>query len=362
MLYKVVRSANTAFYAGELQVAYTLLTDALRLFKRLDNKKAIGIANNNLGNIMLAMYEEWDSDEPRKFGLTKRTIVTKGISFFHEAIQLGEKAYDEFHSVQGWSPVCLDFMQHLANRYFNRGLFLLRVKGDHSNPDELEELGRRDLNIARDMDQEVISYGEEIGWGCADRIQKTFKINISRIGGYNLLLKMGYPDDWDTEELLDETFKMISEEAKRDSSELFKTVSMTGRLQEIETELMKYKSTMGDIETASKIAIRMLLEDENVFADAQAQALEILLKYIETASEFDDSHQERIKNALENYNDMLVDYVEDRNQAAVCDLESDRGIRASFGTSSILSQKRGGSSKSWSLSQSSGRFLTMEDF
>jgi hypothetical protein len=360
MLYKVVRSANTAFYAGELRVAYVVLVDALRLFKRLDNKKAIGIASNNLGNTMLAMYKEWKDDDPsRAFGLTKKQIVTKGIAYFHEAIQLGEKAYDEFYDKQGWTPICLDFMQHLANRYFNRGLFLMTVKNDHSKPEELEELGRRDLQIARDMDLEVIAYGEDIGWGSADRLEKLFNVNIVRIRGYNLLLKLGYTDDWDTDELLDETFDMIATESKRVSSKLFTKVSMPGRLQEIETELMNYKTLTGDFETASKIAIRMLQEDELVFADAQAKAVEVLMEYVDS-SEFGESYRTSIKNALMDYQDILDDFVDERNQATVSDLESDRAIKRSTAGGS-LSRKRG-SSQNWSLRQSSGRFVTMEDF
>jgi len=44
MLYKVVQFANIAFFAGDLEVAYEVLRDALHLFARLDNKKAIAVA------------------------------------------------------------------------------------------------------------------------------------------------------------------------------------------------------------------------------------------------------------------------------------------------------------------------------
>ena len=74
MLSKVVRSANAAFYAGEFEVAYFVLVDALRLFRRLDNKKAIGIACNNLGNTMMGMYQE----------MTRDMNCTMGSYFFKE--------------------------------------------------------------------------------------------------------------------------------------------------------------------------------------------------------------------------------------------------------------------------------------
>jgi hypothetical protein len=43
-LYRVIRSANAAFFAGDVEKAYEVLKDALKLFKRLGNQKAIGVA------------------------------------------------------------------------------------------------------------------------------------------------------------------------------------------------------------------------------------------------------------------------------------------------------------------------------
>ena len=54
-LYKIVRCGNYAFFAGDLDKAYAVLRDALRLFERLDNKKAVGIVSNNLGNLLLVI-------------------------------------------------------------------------------------------------------------------------------------------------------------------------------------------------------------------------------------------------------------------------------------------------------------------
>jgi hypothetical protein len=362
MLYKVVRSANTAFYAGELEVAYFVLVDALRLFRRLDNKKAIGVASNNLGNTMLAICRQMDAKElDCVSGITKGQIVAKGVAYFHEAIELGEKAYDEFYNAQGWTPICLDFMQHLANRYFNRGQFLLTVKDAHDNPEELEELGMRDLQIARDMDLEVIAYGEDIGWASADRVEKLFNVQLVRLRGYNMLLGIGYPDEWEMEELFDEMFNTIKAEVKRESSELFAQVSVAGRMQQMETELMKFKLFVGDLETAAKIAIRMLQEDESVFVDAQAQAVEVLLLYADSAH-FDDSSRSRIRNELQEYQDILEAVVDEQKQATIDDLENDTAISRSTGTRSSKMLGRRYSSHYWSLRDRSGRFVTMEDF
>jgi hypothetical protein len=359
MLYMALRSANAAFYAGALEAAYLVFVDALRLFKRLDNKKAIGIASNNLGNAMLAIYREMELENLHEVaGLSKKKVLVKGIAYFHESIQLGEKAYDEFYDEQGWTPVCLDFMQHLANRYFNRGLFLLTVKESHETPKECERLGHRDLEIARDMDLEVIAYGEEIGWESSDRPEKLFDVKLVRLRGYNILLSLGYPDVWETEELFDEAFEMIKTEAKRESSELFAAISVAGRLQEIETELMKFKLYKGEIDTAAKIAIRMLREDENVFIDAVAQAVDVLLKYLES-DEGAKKASSTLKEELEDYRGMLDDMVDDRKQAALEDLESDAALTRSSRVHDSLGMRV---SSNWALASSSGRFVTMEIF
>lgn len=360
MLYKVVRSANTAFYAGQLEVAYLVMVDAHRLFRRLENKKAMGIATNNLGNIMLGMFQELQAGKYTRIGgLTKKQIISKGIAYFHEAIQQGEKAYDEFYNLQGWTPICLDFMQHLSNRYFNRGLFLLIVKDHHNKPEELEELGKRDLQIANDMDLEVISYGEEIGWSTADRVEKLFNVKLVRLRGYNKLLEKGYEDEWDADELLEETFDMVKDEAKKPSSELFTKLSVAGRMQEVETELMKYEMSRGELETAAKIAIRILHEDEMVFADAQAQAVESLLRYTEK-TEVNEMIRSRLTNALQDNQDILEDVVDEHNQATLDDLESDTAVSRSTVGSKVV--RRRPSSQAWLLREASGRFVTMEDF
>ena len=115
-----------------------------------------GVANNNLGNTMLVFFRTIEeTGVGRVCGFNKQEVIGKGMGYYHRAIQLGEKAYDGFYEEEGWSPSCLEFMQHLSNRYFNRAMFLLTVKDAHENPGELEELGLRDLQISTDMDMEV---------------------------------------------------------------------------------------------------------------------------------------------------------------------------------------------------------------
>jgi hypothetical protein len=376
-LYKIVRSANSAFFAGEVEGAYLFLLDALRLFRRLDNKKAVGIASNNIGNTLFGIYCEMQSNDlDMMYGLTRDEVITQGIAHFHNAIHLGEKAYDEFYDLTGWSPQCLDFMQHLANRYFNRGMFLLHVKDDHKNPKEIEELGMRDLQIARDMDQEVVSYGEEIGWGSKGRVAKRFNVCLGRIRGYTSLQVLGYDHDWGVDDLIEETLDTLKSEyhRNRESSGLFADMTVAGRLQEWEGRLIRHMVLKGELETAARIAVRMIIEDEHVFVDSMMQAIDALVLYAADSSSFvTDEFRTEIIPMLQEYHDFIETFIGESRQVARDDLGA-MSIAKSSG--SIIQGKTGRRSPRSSGNQSatfrpsdsilpldvSSRFVTMEDF
>ena len=271
--------------------------DSLIVFKKLDNKKAVAVASNNLGNILFAIYIEMkEMNLQEHCGLARRDVIAMGIGHFHKEIQLGKAAYDEFYASEGWTPNCLNFMQHLSNQYFNRALFLLHIKNEHEEPQKIEELALRDLTIAHDMDYEIIEYGKDIGFNHESQAHKLFPIHIMRARGHNALLEAGYPsvsnkivtssnypDEWDLLEHLNDCFSLLKTEYKRpkmESPKLFRTINAVGRLQEIETELMKYKMLTQDYDDAAKIAIQILCEDSRVFAEAYTTAVQVLINHI----------------------------------------------------------------------------------
>ena len=229
----------------------------------------------------------------RKYGLSVSEVVERGITCFHEAIKLGEAAYDEFYNTEGWTPNCLDFMQHLSNRYFNRAIFLLNVKDEHSQPNEIQKLGMRDLDIARDMDLEVIAYANDIGWNSNHRAGAVFNVGLVRIRGLVLLMEMGYSDDWGIEEKFEDLFDFLNDELKKQESGLFHDMDFTARRQELETEMIRYALCKGDVRIAARIAIRSLVEDEYILLSAQVQALVALMAVVDkdqskTAASKDD--------------------------------------------------------------------------
>eukprot|EP00977_Amphora_coffeiformis_P023461 scaffold13448_cov180-Amphora_coffeaeformis.AAC.1 len=328
-LFEVVQFANVAFYAGELDVAHRVLRDSLRIFRGMQNTKAISVACNNLGNILLVMYlnakhEGVDS----KFGLTRKDIISRGTAYYHEAIKLGEASYDEYYEKEGWTPNCLDFMQHLSNRYFNRAIFLLTIKDDHDQPTEIERLGFRDLQIARDMDVEIVDQGEEVGWGRINRSEKMFQAALTRVRGLLLLLEMGYPDEFNIEDKLENLWKIVDGESKKDSSDLFLDIGYVGRLQQVETELMKYCMICNEVDKAARIAIRSLFEDEYMLAEAKVQATQVMLNYLKLNG---DKWDKTVRTGLKKWLDDSID-------AVSTGLESERQSVVSESVLSVLSK------------------------
>jgi len=285
MLYKVVQFANIAFFSGDLEVAYQVLRDALRLFTRLDNSKAIAVASNNLGNTMLTMYRTMtENEEDKMCGMSKHQVIEKGTAFFSQSIKLGESAYDEFYDKQGWSEECLVFMQFLANRYFNRAIFFLTTSRDHENRKEAESLGFRDLQITGDMDCEIVNQCLESGFRI-NRVER-YELMLSRCRGLLGLVELGYGSD---ELFLDDQITSVYDDLKtalktRSTNPLFKDVSVAGRMQKLDVELIRYfHLAKSDDINAARVAIRMLIEDEYIFPDAEEEAIKMLLLYMDTA-------------------------------------------------------------------------------
>ena len=349
-LYRAVSVANAFFKAGELEAAYSLLVDALHLFKRLDNRKAIGVALNNLGNILLIMYREMKADGLyHKYGLDMQDVIERAGACFNEAVKLGEALYEEFYTREGWTPNCLDFMQHLSNRYFNRAIFMLSSKGAHVDPDEAERVGLRDLEISGDMDNEVIAYGEEIGWRSSHRSEDAFNFGLVRVRGLVLLIESGYKDTWDIEGKLEDLKELLESEREKPKSQLFAKMNHTGRLQQLETEMMRYALVSGQIEKAATVAIRSCIEDEFILLNTQRQASRALKAFFASTRRAPhrkdlllDHIKEMSRLIADNYISQKDIAIDEHSQAA-SDLMGSTGVeskRSIFSRSILLANER----------------------
>lgn len=308
MLYKVVRFANSAFFSGDLEKAYQVLKDSLKLFTRLRNSKAIAVASNNLGNTMLTLYRSMAvSGQEEMCGLSKKEVVAKGTAYFAHAIKLGEEAYDTFYEEQGWSEECLGFMQFLANRYFNRAMFLLTVKDDHEHPKEAEAMGFRDIQITTDMDLEIVDQCLEMGF-TINRVER-FDLMMTRVRGYLSLITLGYSQsDLDIDEQIKGVFRDLKNAMKNPGHQLFEDISRAGRMQKLDDELMKYfRVAKEDPTDAARVAIRMLVEDEYVFPESERVAIRTLLLYMNVSDDANrpDDEDGMTKRQLRTYETAL---------------------------------------------------------
>lgn len=191
---------------------------------------------------------------------------------------------DKFYNEQGWSQECLVFMQYLANRYFNRAIFLLTTSADHKQPKDAIALGFRDLQIVTDMDVEIVDQCTEMGFQI-NRSER-FDLMISRIRGLISLVQVGFsPEELYIEDQLTDFYNELMIATKNPAHELFKDIGVTGRMQKFETELIKYyRVVKKDYDKGAEVAIRMLIEDEYLFCEAEVEAIKMLLLFQKTTS------------------------------------------------------------------------------
>jgi tetratricopeptide (TPR) repeat protein len=279
-LYLLVGFANTAFFSGDLSKAIENFTEALELFTKLENSKAIGVTSNNLGNTMFTIYRMMtNTGSPSVCGITKDKAIEQGRMYFDNAIRLGEQALSDSYEKQGWSTTYLIFLQQLSNRYFNRALFLLTAKKDLSSPEEAEQQGLTDLETAKNMDREVVDNGDQYGFKGDSELH--FDLLLGRIKGILLLLQLGYEDIWDIDEIFSEAMEEINRAVPIPDHCLFKTLSPAGQMQRLDAALITYfrMERTKDTVLAARIAIRMLQDDEYVIREAALVAVNALIDY-----------------------------------------------------------------------------------
>jgi len=100
------------------------------------------------------------------------------------------------------------------------------------------------------------------------------------------LVKMGYEDEWGIEELLHDAHKELLVALKHPGHTLFRHVSPAGQMQRLDFVLIEYycQESTKDLDQASMVAIRMLIEDDYVIGEAALSSLKALIDSIQDAS------------------------------------------------------------------------------
>jgi len=260
-LYHILRLSNMAFFSGKLQSAYRLLVDALSLFQRADDQKAIGIASNNLGNTLLAIRNQKLSTKSC-FRIDGNCVQRQALESYNEAILSSTSEYEQSLDTDS-GDLSAKLAEQLANRYFNRGLFFLITADDACAESDFAERGRRDLLHAAELDAEVRSL-----WVETRQVHKNsvryFERLLRRADGLIGLMQKGILEtgSWNVAELLEEADSLLFVVWNVPGSPLFDALTPIGRLQQLEGAAIRYALCRGSTQEAARLSTRMLVEDE----------------------------------------------------------------------------------------------------
>jgi len=258
-LCKVIRMSNTAFFSGNFKMAYRFQNDALKLFRKIEDQKAIGIASNNIGNTLFAICRE-SKDGMRCLRIKNEDECGVAIALqrYNESVKIGEielqEAVGELEKA--------NFIQQLADRYFNRGLFLLLVGGgDACSPNNARDLAYKDIRTARVLDADVRGFwlDRKLLLKNSDRY---FCRLLRRIDGLsNFDNDLGLRKVWDVTSIIEAADQLLAAAWDEQAAPLFREVSRIGRLQQLEGAAIRLALQRRDIDEAATIAFRMLIED-----------------------------------------------------------------------------------------------------
>lgn len=254
-LCKIVRFSNTAVLKGDRNKSYRIMEDALDLFVRMGNQKALGVANNNLGTMVL-------QEQMERSSVTNKSdeVFFNGMKYFEEAIRIGTFEYQnaEFDDERG------NFVKQLANRYFNRGMFLIVNRLHPMASPDLEATGVNDLVRAKQLDQEAYLLWRERGQ-LVDMACNEFGSYLRRGRGIVTLMHQDkdFQDVWGMEGLIEKADDMIHNPAFEDSN-LFAGVNLVARKQQVNDMRIQFAMAKGETFEAAQIAIRLLVENEYI--------------------------------------------------------------------------------------------------
>lgn len=273
-LYKVVRISNTAFFSGNLKWAYHFVYDALQLFRKVNDQKAVGIACNNLGNTLFALSYDSEGDAVLDSSSEDGSIVSVALRHYDEAVELGQNEFNQAPPTE----LKADFALQLADRLFNRGLFLLLVDGEPCAPGDARERAYADIRRARHLDYDAKDYLLEHRLLLKNSAEYFGRL-IRRINGLaDFFDDIGLREVWNVKELIEDADQLLFAAWNETAPPLFEEVNKVGRLQQLEGAAILLYLSMGNELEAARLAMRMFVEDEYILESSFARAGEALMR------------------------------------------------------------------------------------
>ena len=273
-LNKIVGVSNKAFFSGSIDWAYHFIYDALQLFRKVDDQKAIGIACNNLGNTIFAMAMQgqplWVLNADGGPSVTYQTAL----DYYDEAIDICRRAFDSADD----SFLKAEYAQHLADRLFNRGLYLLFIQDESDDPGDYRNRGLDDIARARDLDYDVQDFFLEKRLVFQNSDQYFCRL-IRRIFGLST-----YCHDeelkkiWNVRDVIHDADSLLFAAWNEASAPVFKDLGRVNRLQQLEAAALRLELCEGNTAEAARMGMRMLAEDEYILESAFPVAATAILE------------------------------------------------------------------------------------
>lgn len=293
-LYKIVRMSNASFFSGDLKWAHHIANDALKLFRKIGDQKAVAIACNNIGNTILAL-----SVQRRERGMCFKSESAcqrnESLRHFDEAIEIGTRQFETSDS----DDKKAEFAQQLADRHFNRAMCLMHYLDDPCSPTNAKEKAFVDLYKCKEYDRGVQEYmlHEKLMFKYSDII---FERLLRRIHGLTFMFGMDNTvwQVWDVNDLVEQADLMLQAAWDQEKAPLFQDVGRIGRLQQLEGAVIGLELVSGKLEEASQLAMRMLVEDEFLIDSSFVVAADTVLRLMKEPN-LGWSREAKLRTSLE---------------------------------------------------------------
>jgi tetratricopeptide (TPR) repeat protein len=275
-LNKIVKVSNISFFSGDLEVAHHFVSDALALYRKIHDRKAIGVACNNLANTLFALRFE-GGNNVHCCKSTSACTISEALALYDEAVEIAD---DELKSCSN-DAMKADYATQLADRLFNRGLFLLFIDGYECAPQDSRARGYQDVTSARDLHYDVKGYmlaHRQIFSNASSYFSRLLRRINCLAAFYD---DIGLQEIWNAEDLLDEADQLATaawEAHAKGGCPLFNEVTQSGRRQQLESSAILLALRSEDFLQASKLGIRMLVEDSFLLESSFARSAEALLQ------------------------------------------------------------------------------------
>lgn len=274
-LVKMIRMSNIAFYSGNLFLALDFISEALNLFRNVGDRKATGIACNNLGNTIYAVIEEANNiggiDSGNFTGNDSEVLEDIGakceiaIRHYDEAVAIAEANIQE---TEDEATKAL-FVMQLSDRLFNRALFgLLAFRSGLGHVHTTRQVALQTLLKVRELDYSVKDFWLEYKLllsHSADYFDRILRRLHGILDNYD---DLEVRDLWNPNELIDEADQLLLAAWNEPGASLFDTISPVGRLQQLESAAMRHDLLQGHVMNAARLAMRMFAEDEFLMESA----------------------------------------------------------------------------------------------